>query len=192
MAIHTDPDGSVAHLSVEQIEAGMATVLESPTNNGTVALVQRRPGVGEREVLEVAKLDPAFGVVGDNWIDRGSSRTEDGSPHPDMQLNVMNARFADLVAGSRERISLAGDQLFVDFDITEANTPAWTKLAIGSAIIEITDQVHRGCDKFTARFGMTARRYANHPDRAHLHLRGVNARVIQPGQIRPGDKITKV
>lgn len=183
---------TVIHLSVERIEAGMAHVLDAPTDNGTLALVLRRPAEDQREVLDVAELHPDVGVVGDNWIERGSRRTDDGASHPDMQLNIMSVRFAELLAGSRERVALAGDQLYVDFDLTEANLPPWTKLAIGTAVVEITDQPHRGCAKFAARFGAAARRYANHPDRAHLHLRGVNARVAQPGQIRPGDTITKL
>ena len=180
------------HPTTEELQAGLAHILDSPTDNGVLEMVLRRPGEGEREVLDEAQLSLEEGVVGDNWNRRPSSRTEDGSPHPDMQLNVMNARAVALVARDRERWSLAGDQLYVDFDITEANVPPGTRLAIGSAVIEVTDQPHTGCAKFTQRFGLEAHRFVNSRERAELHLRGINAKVVSPGTICPGDSITKV
>lgn len=180
------------HPTTEELQAGLAHVLESPKDNGVLEMVLRRPDVDQREVLDEAQLSVDEGVVGDNWNQRSSNRTDDGGPHPDMQLNVMNARATDLVSGGdRARWSLAGDQLYVDFDISEANTPAGTRLAIGSAVIEVTDQPHTGCAKFTQRFGLEAHRFVNSRERADLHLRGINAKVVTPGTIRPGDTITK-
>lgn len=180
------------HPTTQDLEAGLANVLESPADNGVLEMVLRRPAENEREVLDVAELSVDEGVVGDTWNQRPSRRTDDGSPHPDMQLNVMNARAVALVAGDRDRWALAGDQLYVDFDITEANVPPGTRLAIGSAVIEVTDQPHTGCAKFTQRFGLDAHRFVNSSDRAHLHLRGINAKVVIAGTVRPGDTITKV
>lgn len=180
------------HPTTQDLEAGLANVLESPADNGVLEMVLRRPAENEREVLDVAELSVDEGVVGDTWNQRPSRRTDDGSPHPDMQLNVMNARAVALVAGDRDRWALAGDQLYVDFDITEANVPPGTRLAIGSAVIEVTDQPHTGCAKFTQRFGLDAHRFVNSADRAHLHLRGINAKVVIAGTVRPGDTITKV
>ena len=167
-------------------------MLQSPKDNGVLEMVLRRPAEDEREVLDEAELSLEEGVVGDNWNQRPSSRTDDGGPHPDMQLNVMNARAVALVAGDRDRWSLAGDQLYVDLDISEANVPPGTQLAIGTAVIEVTDQPHTGCAKFTQRFGLEAHRFVNSRDRADLHLRGINAKVVTPGTIRPGDDVTKV
>ncbi len=181
---------TIEHLTAEQLEAGLDHILASPTDNGTLEMVLRRPAVDEREVLEQAELNFTEGVAGDNWNQRSSKRTADGGPHPDMQLNIMNVRVTNLVAQERDRWALAGDQLYVDFDITEANTPPGTRLAIGTAVIEITDQPHTGCAKFTQRFGLDAHRFVNSSDRADLHLRGVNAKVVTAGTIRPGDAIT--
>lgn len=167
-------------------------MLESPKDNGVLEMVLRRPAEDQREVLDEAELSVEEGVVGDNWNQRPSSRTDDGGPHPDMQLNVMNARAVALVAGDRDRWSLAGDQLYVDLDISEANVPPGTQLAIGTAVIEVTDQPHTGCAKFTQRFGLEAHRFVNSRDRADLHLRGINAKVVTPGTIRPGDTVTKL
>ncbi len=180
------------HLTTEQLEAGLPHVLASPPDQGVVEMVIRRPATGEREILDEAELSTIDGVVGDNWSTRGSSLTEDGGPHPEMQLNVMNCRVADLVARTRDRWALAGDQLYVDLDISESNTPAGTRLAIGSAVIEVTAEPHRGCAKFTQRFGLDAHRFVNAPEHRHLHLRGINAKVVQPGVVRPGDTIVKL
>jgi MOSC domain-containing protein YiiM len=159
---------------------------------GTLEMIVRRPRVDGREVLAEGELDLEVGLVGDTWLERGSSRTTDGSAHPDMQLNVINARLLDLVAQDKARWPLAGDQLVVDFDLSEANVPPGTQLAIGSAIIEVTAQPHTGCAKFVARFGREAMLFVNSPLGKQLHLRGINARVVQPGTIRQGDAVRKL
>jgi MOSC domain-containing protein YiiM len=152
----------------------------------------RRPQIGVREVLEEGTLDVVFGLLGDNWRARGSSGTPDGSPHPDMQLTIMNARAIDLIAGQdRSRWPLAGDQLFVDLDLSEENVPPDTCLAIGSAIVEVTESPHTGCGKFTRRFGVEATKFVNSPVGRRLHLRGVNARILESATIRVGDVVKK-
>jgi hypothetical protein len=178
------------HLTTDELEAGLEAILGAPRAVGVVELIVRRPALGEREVLEEATLDLVEGLVGDTWRVRGSKRTADGSSHPDMQLNVMSARVVDLVAdGERERWALAGDQLFVDLDLSEAHLPPGTRLALGSAVIEVTEQPHTGCAKFSARFGGDAHRFVNTKQHRHLRLRGVNAKVVVPGTVRAGDEI---
>jgi hypothetical protein len=148
--------------------------------------------VGERELLQRGDLNLAEGLEGDTWRVRKSTRTRDGSPHPGMQLNIMNARAAALVAQDAARWALAGDQLFVDLDLSAENLPAGTLLAIGSAVIEVTDQPHTGCGKFVERFGVDAMKFVNSPVGRDLHLRGINARVVVPGGITVGDRVRKV
>jgi len=183
---------TIEHLTMDQLEAGLEHIQQSPKTEGTLEMVVRRPATGEREVLQVGTLDLHEGLVGDNWQTRGSSRTKDGSAHPDMQLNLMNARVIGLIAQSKERWQLAGDQLFVDFDLSEANVPAGTQLQIGTAVIEITAQPHNGCKKFVERFGRDAVIFVNSPQGKALHLRGVNAKVVQSGEVRPGDSIVRL
>lgn len=174
------------------LEAGFDHVAASPADDGVVTLIVRRPTVGERETLETGELSVAEGLVGDNWQHRGSARTEDGSAHPEMQLNVMNSRAADLVAGSPERHSLTGDQLLVDLDLSLQNLPPGTRLALGSAVIEVTPVPHTGCEKFVARFGLDATKFVNSERGRQLRLRGLNAKVVEAGTIRVGDTVRKV
>jgi hypothetical protein len=177
---------------MEELEAGLDEIRRAPKDEGTLDLIVRRPTVDEREVVEVGELDLVKGLVGDTWNTRGSSRTSDGSPHPDMQLNVMNSRVISLVARDKDRWQLAGDQLYIDMDLSDENLPAGTRLALGSAIIEVTDQPHTGCKKFVSRFGLEAMKFVNSPVGKQLHLRGINARVVQPGVIQVSDVVKKV
>ena len=180
------------HLDTAELQAGLDHIRESPPDNGVVELIVRRPAVDEREVLAVGTLDMAAGLSGDTWQVRGSKSTADGSPHPAMQLTVMNSRAALLVAREPGRRMLAGDQLYVDLDLSPANLPAGTRLAVGSAVIEVTAQPHLGCAKFAARFGEDAWRFVNSRTGRGLRLRGLNARVVAPGTVRPGDAIRKL
>jgi MOSC domain-containing protein YiiM len=180
------------HLTTAELEAGLDTIRQSPKNEGLIAMIVRRPQVDAREVLEEGALDLVEGLVGDSWKARASTRTPDGAPHPDMQLNVMNARAISLVAGEKGRWPLAGDQLFIDMDVSQENLPPGTRLALGSAVIEVTDQPHTGCKKFAARFGLDALKLVNSPVGRQLQLRGLNAKVAQPGVIRVGDLVKKL
>jgi MOSC domain-containing protein YiiM len=180
------------HKTWAQLEAGVDHIRAAPTDAGTLELIVRRPAIDEREVLEEAELDRTVGLVGDTWSERPSRTSADGGPHPEMQLNVMNARAAALVAGEQDRWPLAGDQLYLDLDLSTQNLAAGTQLAIGDAVIEITAQPHRGCAKFSARFGADALRFVNTGIGLALNLRGRNAKVITPGTIRKGDTVKRV
>jgi hypothetical protein len=183
---------ALRHLTASELEAGLEAIIQSPTDVGVLEMIVRRPEVGEREILEEGQLDLTDGLVGDSWKNRKSKRTADGTPHPDMQLNLMNSRVIALLSQDKGRWSLAGDQLYVDLDLSEANLPPGTRLAIGSAMIEVTDQPHIGCGKFLERFGVDAVKFINSREREDLHLRGINARVIRPGVLRVGDTVSKL
>lgn len=180
------------HLTQAELEAGLAAMAPSPRESGSLDLIVRRPQVGAREVLAEGELDKDGGLVGDTWNRRGSSRTRDRSPHPDMQLTLMNSRVIALIAGERDRWPLAGDQLFVDLDLSAENMPAGTRLAIGDAVIEVTAQPHTGCAKFARHFGRDASAFVNSPAGRRLNLRGINARVTVPGRIQTGSVVTKL
>lgn len=182
----------VRHLSREELDEGLDRIRLAPRDEGVLELIVRRPQVDAREVLEEAALCTTEGLVGDNWRTRGSSRTTDGSSHPDMQLNIMNARVIKLLAQEKEHWPVAGDQLFVDMDLSAQNLPPGTRLRLGSAVIEVTSQPHTGCKKFAARFGLEALKFVSSPTGRELNLRGINARVVRAGTIRVGDRLKKI
>lgn len=180
------------HRSPEELEAALDHIRQAPADHGTLELIVRRPAVDEREVLETGQLSMEEGLVGDTWNQRSSTKTPDGGPLIDAQLNIMNARAAAAIAGPLERWALAGDQLYIDLDLSLETLPAGTQLAIGSAVIEVTAEPHTGCAKFSARFGGDALRFINSPTGRALNLRGINARVFHPGQIHQGDPVTRI
>jgi hypothetical protein len=180
------------HLTTAELEAGLDEIRRAPKDDGVLRLIVRRPRTEEREVLEEGDLHPVEGLMGDNWITRRSSRTSDGAPDPDTQLNIMSARVAALVAQAEDRWQLAGDQLYIDMDLSVENLPPGTRLSIGSAIIEVTPPPHTGCKKFVARFGLEAMKFVNSPVGKELHLRGINAKVVRAGVIRVGQVVKKI
>jgi hypothetical protein len=182
---------AVTHLTASELHAGLEAIRQSPSDGGTLKMIVRRPSVGAREVIECGELRVPDGLVGDTWNVRSSSRTADGSPHPDMQLNVMNARVVALLAQVGQRWALAGDQLYVDLDLSGANLPAGTRLSLGTAVIEVTAQPHTGCQKFVERFGLDAMKFVNSPIGRELNLRGINARVLRAGTIQVGDIVRR-
>jgi hypothetical protein len=175
-----------------RLEESLDNIRESPANGGTVELIARRPAVDEREVVSEAVLDLDEGLMGDTWRARGSRRTPDGGPNPESQLTLMNARAAAVIAGDRDRWALAGDQIYVDLDLSLSNLPPGSRIRIGSAVIEFSETPHTGCAKFSARFGNDALRFVNSPAGRELRLRGANCRVVTPGTVRHGDAITKL
>jgi len=182
----------VTHLSMAELEASMAHIRQSPKDNGVLRMIVRRPRENEREVVERGELDLSQGLIGDNWKGRGSKHTPDGSANIHAQLTVMNSRTIELLAQAEERWSLAGDQLYIDMDLSDNNLPPGTRLAIGSAVIEVSAVPHTGCKKFSSRFGVDAMKFVNSEEGKRLHLRGINARVVRGGVICVGDVVEKV
>jgi len=167
-------------------------IREDSAAGGRLELIVRRPAVDEREVLTEALLDEADGLVGDGWAARGSRSTPDGSADLDAQLTVISTRVLEAIEPDRQRWALAGDQLYVDFDLSLESLPAGSRLAIGAAVIEVSETPHTGCAKFSARFGSDALRWINSPvGRAH-RMRGLNARIVESGTVRTGDAVRRV
>lgn len=183
---------SFRYLTAEELERGLAHVLQSPKNDGTLELIVKRPEVDRRMSVTEGRLDTEQGLVGDSWHSRGSGSPPDGSSDPEMQLTIMNSRVAALVADDDNRRELAGDQLYLDLDLSGANLPPGTKLAIGDAIIEVTEPPHTGCRKFADRFGRDATVFVNSGLGRKRNFRGINARVVQSGDLKVGDVAQKL
>ena len=180
------------YLSTEELEAGMDHIRQSPREVGVLKMIVRRPAVDERETVQEAELTLEDGLVGDTWRARGSDHSPDGSALREAQITLMNARIIELLAQTEDRWPLAGDQLYVDFDLSDEHVPPGTRLAIGSAIVEVSAVPHTGCKKFSARFGVEAMKFVNSPEGKQLHLRGINTRVVRGGNIHVGDAIRKL
>jgi hypothetical protein len=183
---------TIIHVSKIELEAGMESIRQSPKSEGTLRMIVRRPQDDEREIVSEAELSLTDGLIGDNWKVRGSRHTADGSANLEAQITLMNARTIALVAQNEERWPLAGDQLYVDLDLGDDNLPAGTRLAIGSAVLEVSAAPHTGCKKFSTRFGIDAIKFVNSPEGKVLRLRGINAKVTQAGTIRSGDTVRKL
>lgn len=181
----------------ESLEAQLDYLRAAPAEVGTVGLVVRRPKTLAREVLDEGVLDVEDGLVGDNWLERATARAIEAGRHYEAQLNVMSHRMVSLLADSPDAQALAGDQLYVDLDISHTNLPPGSRLALGDpaddgAIIEVTKKPHTGCKKFVTRFGEDATTFVNSDEGKELRLRGFNARVVQSGRVRPGDVVRKL
>jgi MOSC domain-containing protein YiiM len=183
---------NVKHLTLEELEAGLGKIRRSPKDEGVLQMIVRRPLTDKREVLEVGELDPEEGLAGDNWLARRKFGSEDEAPPIDTQITMMNARLIALLAQEKERWPLAGDQLYIDLDLSTSNLTPGTQLALGTAVIEITAELHTGCDKFAARYGPAATRLVNSAAGKELRLRGIYAKVVQSGVIRVGDVAKKI
>lgn len=178
------------HRTTAQLERHVEFLRAAPRAVGSLELVVRRPGLGQREILDEGVLDLELGLIGDGWLARATSRAIESGRHLASQINVMSARMASLLAPTIDEQALAGDQLFLDLDISRTNLPTGTRLAIGDeAAIEVSQKPHNGCAKFRAHFGDEAMAFVNSPEGQKLRLRGFNARIVTPGSIRPGDKV---
>jgi MOSC domain-containing protein YiiM len=193
----TEPVAALPYRTTAELERSLHELRAAPTEQGRVHLVVRRPGNGDREVLDEGYFDAADGLAGDNWLSRATSRAVAAGRHLDAQVNVMSARMVRLLADTAEEQAYAGDQLFVDLDISVANLPAGSRLAFGApgaggAVMEISQKPHNGCAKFTTRFGEDAMRFVNSEAGKELRLRGFNARIVESGPVRPGDVVRVV
>jgi hypothetical protein len=171
----------VQHASYAELEAGLGQIKESPRERGSLALIVRRPRSSERETLATGTLDVDDGLVGDRWAL--------GKRRRDNQLTLINTRLIELVARSRERWPLAGDQLYVDFDLSQEHVPPGARIAIGAAEIEVSAEPHMGCRLFRERYGNDAQRFVNSAVGVALQLRGINAWVVKSGVVRVGDDV---
>lgn len=168
-----------------ELEAALDYLRQSPVDVGTVALIVARPGVDRREPLAAAELSPRMPLPGDRWTAKAAAQGEPAK----RQITIMNARVAALVAGPQERWPLSGDNLVIDYDLSEDRLPAGRRLRIGTALVEISPERHAGCSKFAARFGKEALAFVNSSEGRRLRLRGLLAHVVEPGRVAVGDSV---
>mgnify|MGYP001251623866 CR=1 FL=1 len=182
---------NVNHRNIDELEAGLNHILKAPKENGIVQLIVCRPKIEIRETLKIAKLDKEVGLVGDNWNDRGSSSMPDNSSDMEAQLTIMNSRVISLMTPSIDQWQLAGDQLYIDMDLSRNNLIPGRQIKIGSAVVEVSKKPHTGCKKFSNRFGIDALKFVSTTLGQELALRGINTRIVQSGIVQTGDVVKK-
>ena len=179
--------------SLAELESALDHLRAAPDDVGTLSLVVRRPERWAREVLAEAVVDEADGVVGDNWLSRATSRAKAEGRHLDAQVTVMSSRMVGLLGDSDAERALAGDQLYVDLDLSHDNLPAGSRIQVGDdVVLEVTAKPHAGCKQFLARFGTDAVAFVNSEEGSRLRLRGLNARVVRGGVVRAGDDVRRL
>jgi hypothetical protein len=167
-------------------------IRSAPREPGRLELIVARPAEDDRVIMTEGTLDPATGLAGDRWIRHRSRSTPDGSADPAVQLTLISTRVLAAIEPDQARWPLAGDQLYVDFDLSVEHLPAGARVAIGEVEVEVSAQPHTGCSKFSARFGSDALRWINNPTGRELRMRGANCRIIRGGTVRVGDSVSKV
>jgi hypothetical protein len=172
---------TVRYLDYAELEAALPSLRAAPRERGVLEMIVRRPARNEREVLEQGELVAGAGLVGDRWALATPRR---GEP-----LTLMSSRVVALLAQSRDRWPLSGDQLYVDLDLSAEHLPPGTRLEVGGAVIEVSAEPHTGCRKFRERYGLDAVRFVGSAVGKELNLRGINARVLSTGTVRTGDAV---
>jgi hypothetical protein len=163
---------------LEDLERMLESLLPAPTDQGQVRLVVMKGQGGRRETPERIFLNPiakAPGEAGDDQED------ED-------QLAIMQHGVADLIANGQP-LPLFGDNLFLDLDLSLENLPPGSQLRVGKAILQVTPLPHNGCSKFRGRFGDNALRFVSKKELRHRNLRGIYMRVLEGGEVGPGDRV---
>ena len=180
------------HRSRAELEASLDHIKNAPKDAGSVALIVVRPQHGERRTPASVHISTEHGVAGDRWSKGCWLETEDGEPHPSVQVNLMSVRAAKAIAGEIKNWKAAGNNFFVDIDMSPENLPPGTRLRLGSAEIEISAQANKGCQKFIDRYGRDACVFVNVGPGWANRTRGLYARVIKNGEVRLGDMLQKL
>ena len=179
-------------VTLDQLQQALGSILEAPRQEGRLEAITIRPATNARRSLDEARLSPEGGLEGDRWRTTCWRKLPDGRPDPKVQLTLINSRLLSLVAGSRDRWALSGDNLVVDLNLTGENLPVGTRFWIGEALVEVSEVPHTGCKKFSTRYGVDALKFVNGPGSKDLRLRGCYVFVVEAGQVRVGDPIRKL
>lgn len=180
------------HLTRAELAAALPQVTAGPKDHGELKAIFVRPGPGQRLDVSSVAISSAGGLEGDHWAKGCWKSLPDGSPDPDVQVFIMNARFLDLIAQERSHWASCGNSFVADMDLGADNLPVGTRLKAGSAELEITAVPGTGCEAFIEWYGRDACVFVNTGEGKKNRLRGVYARVVKDGVVRIGDTLTKI
>ena len=179
--------------SLDALTADLPAVLSGPKDNGTLDLIVMRPESNVRETPDSITVTAEHGLPGDHWKRGTGYALEDGTGDPSAQICMMMSRCIAAIAGEdRTTWAPAGDNFFIDMDLTPANMPPGTRFAIGEAEFVVTETKHNGCQKFIDRYGRDAVLFVNTGNGKELRLRGIYAQVTKDGKVSVGDTVRKL
>lgn len=170
--------------ALPDLEAGLGALASSPTDGGPVTLIVSRTEGGVRYTPDRARLTTEGGVPGDAWSRKAGATT-------DSQITVMETSIASLIANGQP-LSLFGDNLFLELNLSASNLPIGSRLSIGTTLLEVTPKPHKGCVKFSGRFGADALRFVSTPEGRIRRFRGLYLKVVEEGDVAPGDTVTVI
>jgi hypothetical protein len=166
--------------------------MAAPKDGAAISMLCLRPERNKRRVVDEITLTRENGIPGERWKDQPWLRTEDGAPHPGIQVSILQQRVLDLVWRDRENTVHPGDTFIADMDLSEANLPVGQVLEIGEAVLKVSEVFNDGCVKWKARYGREAKDWITMPGHPELRLRGVLCSIERDGIIREGDILRKI
>lgn len=185
MLVHPATDVNRSRfLTIQELQAGASELPGASPERSILDAVVSRTELGHRALSGPMLLTIAGGVPGDGWIRKEGATV-------DSQITVMETSVAELIANGQP-LALFGDNLFVDLDLSIGNLPPGSRVTIGGALLEVTTKIHKGCKKFAARFGVDALRFVSTPVGRARRFRGMYLRVVEEGDVAPGDAVTVV
>lgn len=183
---------TATHPDLDRLQRALPHVLAAPKDGAAIETICFRPGYNLREFPDRITLTRDRGIPGERWLDRPWMRLADGSPDPRIQVSILGRRVLDLVWRDRDATPHPGDTFIADMDFSQANLPAGTRLALGGAVLRVSDVFNDGCVKWRARYGDAAKHWITLPDNIPLRLRGILCEIVQDGDVKLGDQIFRL
>lgn len=177
------------HVTTDELMAALPGVLSAPKTGSAVEHLCFRPGFSERRFVRELTLTRARGIPGERWETAPWLKLPDGTGHPGIQVSILPRRVLDLVWRDREGTVHPGDTFVCDLDTSFANLPEGQLLAVGTAVLRVSEVFNEGCAKWKVRYGSEAYDWVRRPDHRDYRLRGILCSIEQDGVIRLGDAV---
>ena len=175
--------------TAEELAAALPRVLQAPKTGGAVEWLCFRPGFGKRDFVSSLTVTRDQGIPGERWETAPWLKRPDGKGHPGIQVSILPRRVLDLVWRDRDGTLHPGDTFVCDLDTSEANLPEGQHLAVGTAVLRVSEVWNDGCAKWKIRYGEAAYDWIRAPAHRMYRLRGILCSIVADGVIRLGDPL---
>ena len=182
----------VNHVSFAECEQALDHINRAPLDEAEIDCLCARPDFGTRAFPDKLILTVDHGILGERWTHSPWLTLPNGDPDPRIQVSILSKRVMDLCWRDRERVIHPGDPFVVDMNLGEANMPVGTRLAIGTAIVEVSDKFNTACVKWRDRYGQDSLHWMNLARNRPYRLRGILCRIVQDGEVKLGDRLAKL